>query len=206
MAVPVALLCATAPELQGPVVAPTKVTAAAGASTTLSSSSSFEGVHLPLQGQRQGSHAATTSCDATTAAAFPQEQGQQPQQQQQQPKEELLPLNRDLLVLSLGLGALLFVPLFKQFTNLPPYMGMLSGLGVLWMVTDALHFGENRAFPRVQDALRNLDIAGQCYAWLGLVFPCLQGHAWWAGVVPLLCCFCYCLRSLRLATYTVKCC
>ncbi|KAF6254000.1 citrate transporter-domain-containing protein [Scenedesmus sp. NREL 46B-D3] len=80
MAVPVALLCATAQELQGPVARPAPGTAAAAAAAS---------IHKPSA-----------------------------------------------------------------------YMGMLSGLGVLWMVTDALHFGESRAFPRVQDALRNLDIAG----------------------------------------------
>lgn len=69
--------------------------------------------------------------------------------------------NRDVLVLSVGLGALLFVPVFKYLTGLPPYMGMLSGLALLWMVTDALHFGENKQYPRVQDALRNVDI-GAC--------------------------------------------
>ncbi len=72
----------------------------------------------------------------------------------------LAPRTRDVLVLIIGLGALLGVPLFKQATGLPPYMGMLSGLGVLWLVTDALHAGEDRTYPRVQDALRNIDIAG----------------------------------------------
>jgi Na+/H+ antiporter NhaD/arsenite permease-like protein len=38
-----------------------------------------------------------------------------------------------------GVGALLFVPVFKTITHLPPYMGMLFGLGVLWMVTVRLH-------------------------------------------------------------------
>ena len=43
------------------------------------------------------------------------------------------------LVLSLGLGALLFVPVFKTVTGLPPYMGILFGLGVLWVATEILH-------------------------------------------------------------------
>ena len=34
-------------------------------------------------------------------------------------------------MLLLGLGALLFVPLFKTITHLPPYMGMLISLGIL---------------------------------------------------------------------------
>jgi Na+/H+ antiporter NhaD/arsenite permease-like protein len=77
---------------------------------------------------------------------------------------ELKASNRDLLVLSVGIAALLFVPVFKQLTGLPPYLGMLSGLAVLWLVTDALHFGEDKQYPQVQDALRNLDIAGEAAA------------------------------------------
>lgn len=43
------------------------------------------------------------------------------------------------LLLFAGVGALLFVPIFKTLTHLPPYMGMLLGLGVLWVVTDLMH-------------------------------------------------------------------
>jgi len=43
------------------------------------------------------------------------------------------------LVLTLGLGALVFVPVFKTVTHLPPYMGILFGLGVLWVTTEFLH-------------------------------------------------------------------
>ncbi|MEZ5148331.1 MAG: sodium:proton antiporter NhaD [Bacteroidales bacterium] len=43
------------------------------------------------------------------------------------------------LILFMGVGALLFVPVFKTFTHLPPYMGMLFGLGVLWVTTEIMH-------------------------------------------------------------------
>jgi len=43
------------------------------------------------------------------------------------------------LMLFTGVGALLFVPVFKTITHLPPYMGMLLGLGVLWVMTDIMH-------------------------------------------------------------------
>jgi Na+/H+ antiporter NhaD/arsenite permease-like protein len=43
------------------------------------------------------------------------------------------------LMLFVGVGALLFVPVFKSITHLPPYMGMLFGLGVLWVMTDIMH-------------------------------------------------------------------
>lgn len=39
----------------------------------------------------------------------------------------------------MGVGALLFVPVFKTLTHLPPYMGMLLGLSVLWTVTEVMH-------------------------------------------------------------------
>jgi Na+/H+ antiporter NhaD/arsenite permease-like protein len=39
-------------------------------------------------------------------------------------------------ILYLGLGAIVFVPVFKTATDLPPYLGMLLGLGVVWMVSE----------------------------------------------------------------------
>lgn len=56
--------------------------------------------------------------------------------------EQLAP--RGKLVLCAGLGTLLMVPLFRTVTGLPPYMGMLAGLGFLWLLTDAIHFGETK--------------------------------------------------------------
>jgi len=47
------------------------------------------------------------------------------------------------LVFVLGIGALIFVPVFKTITHLPPYMGILFGLGVLWVTTEILHRGKN---------------------------------------------------------------
>ncbi|MDR1758348.1 MAG: sodium:proton antiporter NhaD [Bacteroidales bacterium] len=42
------------------------------------------------------------------------------------------------LVLFVGVGLLLFVPVFKTITHLPPYIGMLGALSVLWMLTEIL--------------------------------------------------------------------
>jgi len=42
-------------------------------------------------------------------------------------------------ILILGISMLLFVPVFKTITHLPPYIGMLFGLGVLWLVSEILH-------------------------------------------------------------------
>lgn len=43
------------------------------------------------------------------------------------------------VVLCVGVGFLLFTPIFKTITHLPPYMGILLGLGVLWVVTELMH-------------------------------------------------------------------
>ena len=48
------------------------------------------------------------------------------------------------LVLFLGVGSLLFVPIFKTITHLPPYIGVLLGLGVLWTVTEIMHRSKNK--------------------------------------------------------------
>ena len=42
-------------------------------------------------------------------------------------------------MLALGLGVLVLVPVFKAVTHLPPFLGILLGLGVLWMVGDLMH-------------------------------------------------------------------
>lgn len=47
------------------------------------------------------------------------------------------------LVFTLGISALLFVPIFKTMTGLPPYMGILFGLGVLWVTTEWVHRAKN---------------------------------------------------------------
>lgn len=43
------------------------------------------------------------------------------------------------VVFLLGLGVLVAVPLFKAVTHLPPFMGVLFGLGILWFVADLMH-------------------------------------------------------------------
>ena len=43
------------------------------------------------------------------------------------------------LLLIMGVAALLFVPVFKTVTHLPPFVGMLFGLGVIWAVTEFMH-------------------------------------------------------------------
>lgn len=48
-----------------------------------------------------------------------------------------------LTVFFLGIGVLVMVPIFKSVTHLPPFMGILLGLGILWLVTEILHKSKN---------------------------------------------------------------
>jgi len=59
-----------------------------------------------------------------------------------------IPKWQSKLVLIAGVGTLLFVPVFKTFTHLPPYLGMLGGLGFLWILTDILHKKDRESRPQ----------------------------------------------------------
>lgn len=63
-------------------------------------------------------------------------------------------------VFVMGLGVLLFVPIFKTLTHLPPFMGMLLGLGVMWIITEMMHNGKDeveKGTRSVVHALRKID-------------------------------------------------
>jgi Na+/H+ antiporter NhaD/arsenite permease-like protein len=64
------------------------------------------------------------------------------------------------IVFWLGISCLLFVPVFKTITNLPPYMGILFGLGLMWVITEMIHSGkdeEEKGLLSVNHALRKID-------------------------------------------------
>lgn len=63
-------------------------------------------------------------------------------------------------VFFLGIAILIFVPVFKTITHLPPFMGMLFGLGIMWVVTEMIHSGKDEADKdslSVIYALRKID-------------------------------------------------
>ena len=65
------------------------------------------------------------------------------------------------LVFTLGVGALLFVPIFKTITHLPPFMGVMLGLGILWIVTEFIHMRhgvDERGGLMVTEVLRRIDM------------------------------------------------
>jgi Na+/H+ antiporter NhaD/arsenite permease-like protein len=43
------------------------------------------------------------------------------------------------LMLFVGVGGLIFVPIFKTVTHLPPYMGMLLALGIVWITSELIN-------------------------------------------------------------------
>lgn len=71
------------------------------------------------------------------------------------------PFERNLM-LALGLGVLVAVPAFKQITHLPPFMGILFGLGILWLAGEVLHKGkppEARHKLTLAHALSRIDLS-----------------------------------------------
>lgn len=66
-----------------------------------------------------------------------------------------------VFILCLGVFSLLFVPVFKTFTHLPPYLGMLLGLGNMWVVTEIMHKhkdGEGKGKLTVTGILKKVDV------------------------------------------------
>ena len=72
-----------------------------------------------------------------------------------------VPRNEQVLIFVMGLVALLGVPLFKTLTHLPPYMGILLGLGLMWIVTELLHRNKIESAQghlKVTAVLRRIDV------------------------------------------------
>ena len=64
------------------------------------------------------------------------------------------------LVFFIGVTCLLFVPIFKTITHLPPYMGMLFSLGIMWVLTELIHHkkeDQEKGVLSVSHALRKID-------------------------------------------------
>ena len=64
------------------------------------------------------------------------------------------------IIFSSGILILIMVPVFKTVTHLPPYMGILLGLGILWIITEILRGDkdeEDKHIYSVVHALRKID-------------------------------------------------
>jgi Na+/H+ antiporter NhaD/arsenite permease-like protein len=72
----------------------------------------------------------------------------------------VLSKRQQYIVLISGILVLMMVPVFKTLTHLPPYMGILFGLGILWIITVILHKSKEDKHKEkysVSQALRNID-------------------------------------------------
>lgn len=65
-------------------------------------------------------------------------------------------------MLGFGLGGLIFVPIFKTITHLPPYVGMMLALGVVWLVSEFIHpheeFEKNQKYS-AHNALSRIEMS-----------------------------------------------
>jgi Na+/H+ antiporter NhaD/arsenite permease-like protein len=82
----------------------------------------------------------------------------------------VLPFERNLMFF-LGIGILVLVPAFKQWTHLPPFMGILFGLGALWLAGELLQrrAGSGRKPRTVAHALSRVDHSSIVF-FLGILF------------------------------------
>jgi len=76
-------------------------------------------------------------------------------------KEKLFSTNNERkAVFIIGLCSLLFIPAFQTITRLPPYMGIIFGLGLMWVLTEMVHSGKDeveKGLLSVNHALRKID-------------------------------------------------
>ena len=72
-----------------------------------------------------------------------------------------VPVHLRRLILIMGIAALIFVPIFKTITHLPPYLGMLFGLGVLWVTTEIIsrkYEKDGHRLPTAVSTLEHIDV------------------------------------------------
>lgn len=76
--------------------------------------------------------------------------------------EQVLTLKERTVLFFIGLGCLLAVPVFKSVTHLPPFMGVMVGLGIIWTYTEILYKHkvnvEERFKHRVTSAIHRIDL------------------------------------------------
>ncbi len=73
-----------------------------------------------------------------------------------------IPTKDSFIILFLGVGLLLFVPVFKTITHLPPYLAMIMSLGTMWIVTEIMHRNrpqtDDSSKYKVSKIIRNIDM------------------------------------------------
>lgn len=84
-----------------------------------------------------------------------------PQAEERRRRIETTPLERNLMFFC-GIGSLVSVPVFKALTHLPPFMGVMLGLGVLWLLGELLHRNkeeEEKQHLTLVHALTHIDMS-----------------------------------------------
>lgn len=84
-----------------------------------------------------------------------------PQRSENEHTHQTTDFERNLMFF-LGLGILVAVPAFKTVTHLPPFMGVLFGLGILWLAGDLVHRhkdGEAKQHLTLVHALSQIDLS-----------------------------------------------
>jgi Na+/H+ antiporter NhaD/arsenite permease-like protein len=82
-------------------------------------------------------------------------------------------------MLIIGLLAIVFVPIFKTITHLPPYLGMIFSLGIVWLYSEFIHpeenFDKSNKNYSVQNALSRIEISSILF-FLGILMSvaCLE--------------------------------
>ncbi len=107
------------------------------------------------------------------------------QSREKHPKESAV-------ILWLGIGLLIFVPVFKTVTHMPPFTGMLLALGIIWIVSSVIHFSKHpdeRYKYSVSRALKKIDTSSILF-FLGILLAVSALQAF--GILD------------ELAQYTVK--
>lgn len=71
------------------------------------------------------------------------------------------PLAKSYWIVGCGVGSLFMVPVWKSVLGVPPFVGALLGLGLVWIISDWVHFphGEDRQHLRVPYILTKIDIS-----------------------------------------------
>ncbi|MBK9285817.1 MAG: sodium:proton antiporter NhaD [Sphingobacteriaceae bacterium] len=84
-----------------------------------------------------------------------------------------------MTILLSGIAILLFVPVFKTITHLPPFMGMVFGLGLLWIISELVHKDKDEADKNnfsVLFALRKIDMPSVLF-FLGILLSISALHS-----------------------------
>lgn len=99
---------------------------------------------------------------------------------------EIVSSNQQKIVFYVGVGCLIMVPVFKTFTHLPPFMGILLGVGILWVLTEVMHKAKPHDMKNhltVSNALNRIDTTSILF-FLGILISISALQS--AGILPAL--------------------